>query len=60
MAGGEFERVMLQARREITEHIIHEALSRRVRDPATEIFLRRISEDEFRHYSFWRSLTSRG
>jgi len=59
MVDGELERVMVRAQRgEITEHLIYEKLSRSVKGGNRDV-LKRISEDELKHYEFWKSQTSR-
>lgn len=44
-------------RNEITEHLIYERLSRRMRGTPNEDVLRRISRDELGHYNFWKKHT---
>jgi len=43
-------------RNEITEHIVYERLARRAQGKNAEV-LRRISQDELRHYSEWREFS---
>jgi VIT1/CCC1 family predicted Fe2+/Mn2+ transporter len=54
------EKVILDAQRnEITEHLIYERLSRSVKDPHNKEVLKRISDEELRHYNFWKKYTHR-
>ncbi|MCR6669240.1 MAG: VIT1/CCC1 transporter family protein [archaeon YNP-WB-040] len=54
------EKVILDAQRnEITEHLIYERLSRSVKDPHNKEVLKRISDEELRHYNFWKKYTRR-
>ncbi|MCL7387774.1 MAG: VIT1/CCC1 transporter family protein [Thaumarchaeota archaeon] len=58
MLDKEIEKVILNAQRnEITEHFIYERLARSIKDPQNREVLKRISDDELRHYSFWREYT---
>ena len=43
---------------EMTEHLIYQRLARAVKEPANSEVLRRIAEDELRHYRFWKQYTS--
>ncbi|MEM1798585.1 MAG: hypothetical protein QXX87_05110, partial [Candidatus Jordarchaeales archaeon] len=45
-------------RGEITEHLIYKRLAERAKGVNREV-LKRISEDELKHYEFWKSYTSR-
>ena len=52
------EKIILNAQRnEITEHFIYERLAQSVKDLQNKEVLKRISDDELRHYSFWREYT---
>ena len=54
------EKVILDAQRnEITEHLIYERLSRSVKDPHNKEVLKHISDEELRHYNFWKKYTHR-
>ncbi|MEM3575288.1 MAG: VIT1/CCC1 transporter family protein [Candidatus Bathyarchaeia archaeon] len=44
-------------RNEITEHLVYERLSKSSKDPHNREILKRISEDEMRHYLAWREYT---
>ncbi|MCL7398736.1 MAG: VIT1/CCC1 transporter family protein [Thaumarchaeota archaeon] len=58
MLDKEIEKVILNAQRnEITEHFIYERLARSVKDSQNREVLKRISDDELRHYNFWREYT---
>jgi len=58
MLDKEIEKVILNAQRnEITEHFIYERLARSIKDPQNREVLKRISDDELRHYNFWREYT---
>ena len=49
--------LLITQRNEITEHFIYKKLSKRVKEPHNSELLKRISEDELRHYRFWKELT---
>ncbi|MBS7649254.1 MAG: VIT1/CCC1 transporter family protein [Candidatus Bathyarchaeia archaeon] len=52
------EKTILSAQKnEITEHFIYEKISRSVKDPNNKDILKRISEDELKHYEFWKNYT---
>jgi len=54
------EKVILAAERnEITEHFIYEKLARSIKDTHNQEVLRRISNDELKHYEFWRKYTQK-
>ncbi len=58
MLDKEVEKLIINAQRdEITEHFIYERLARSVKDPQNREVLKRISDDELRHYNFWREHT---
>jgi len=60
MLDEEVENIILNAQRnEITEHFIYERLAQSVKDLQNKEVLKRISDDELRHYSFWREYTHR-
>lgn len=44
---------------EITEHFIYKRLSQSIKDPHNKKILSQISDDELRHYSFWKKHTKR-
>ncbi|MBC8436600.1 MAG: VIT1/CCC1 transporter family protein [Candidatus Omnitrophica bacterium] len=44
---------------EISEHIIYKRLSRAVKDKRNREVLNRISEEELKHYNFWKKHTGR-
>lgn len=46
-------------RNEITEYYIYRALARLVRDPQIKEVLRKISDEEMRHYQIWHNYTGR-
>lgn len=51
----QIEKAMLAAQRnEITEFHIYDRLARSVKDPHNREVLKRISQDELRHYTFWK------
>jgi VIT1/CCC1 family predicted Fe2+/Mn2+ transporter len=55
MLDKEIEKAILTAQEnEITEHVIYEKLSNAVKDPHNKSVLRQFSEDELRHYDFWK------
>lgn len=50
--------IILRAQKnEITEHFIYEKLSQSIKDPHNKKILKNISEDELRHYHFWKKYT---
>ncbi len=51
-------RVLAFQRNEITEHMIYNALSKRAKGSNSQI-LKKMSEDELRHYGEWREYTGR-
>lgn len=54
----EHRRVILELQRnEITEHHIYKRLSASTPEPQNREVLRRIADDELRHYRFWRKYT---
>ncbi len=58
MLNEEVEKIILNAQRnEITEHFIYEYLARSVKDIHNREVLKRIADDELRHYNFWREYT---
>jgi VIT1/CCC1 family predicted Fe2+/Mn2+ transporter len=44
---------------EITEHLVYKKLASFVKDKKNSEVLRTISEDELRHFEFWKSLTAK-
>ena len=52
-------RLLSAQRNEITEHLIYRRLSQWVKDPRNRSILQQISQDELRHYNFWRRYTRR-
>ena len=58
MLDKETEKTILTAQRnEITEHFIYEKLSQSTKDPHNKDALKRISNDELKHYNFWKKYT---
>jgi hypothetical protein len=54
----EIEKAILSAQvNEITEHFVYSKLSESVRDLHNQSILKRISEDELRHYDLWKKYT---
>jgi len=53
------EIILVAQRNEITEHFIYERLARSVKESNNREVLKRISNDELRHYNFWREYTHR-
>jgi len=51
------KKLLTVQRNEITEHIIYEKLSQSVKEQHNKEVLKSISEDELRHYNFWKSYT---
>jgi len=44
---------------EITEYVIYSKLAERTRDPHNQSVIKKIAEDELRHYQIWKSITGR-
>ena len=60
MLDKDVEKTILTAQEnEITEHFIYEKLSGSIKDPHNTEVLRRISNDELKHYNFWKEYTHR-
>ena len=51
------EIIVASQRNEITEHIIYEKLSRLIKNPHNKEILQRLSNDELKHYNFWKEYT---
>lgn len=49
--------ILTAQRNEITEHFIYEKLSQSTKDPHNKDALKRISNDELKHYNFWKKYT---
>jgi VIT1/CCC1 family predicted Fe2+/Mn2+ transporter len=52
------DKLITAQKNEITEHLIYEKLSRLIRDPHNRDVLKRISNEELRHYSTWKEYTN--
>jgi VIT1/CCC1 family predicted Fe2+/Mn2+ transporter len=58
MVEKEIENVILTAQRsEITEHFVYHKLSQSAVDPHNQSVLKQISDDELKHYNFWKQYT---
>jgi len=54
----ESRNTILQAQKnEITEHLIYKKLSQSMKHPQNKKVLKKISDDELKHYNFWKRLT---
>ena len=51
--------ILVAQKNEITEHFVYEKLSQSIKDPDNREVLKRISNDELRHYGFWKKHTRR-
>jgi VIT1/CCC1 family predicted Fe2+/Mn2+ transporter len=51
------EKLLTVQKNEITEHFIYKKLSQSVKDPHNRNILQRISQDELKHYNFWKRHT---
>ncbi|MGQ9723410.1 MAG: VIT1/CCC1 transporter family protein [Candidatus Jordarchaeum sp.] len=52
------ENVILTAQKnEITEHFVYEKLSKSIKDASNKEILKRVSNDELKHYDFWKKYT---
>lgn len=52
-------KILLFQRAEITEHIIYKRLSQAIKDKHNREVVSRISEEELRHYDFWKKHSGR-
>ena len=60
MLDKEVEKTILTAQKnEITEHFIYEKLAQSIKDPHNKEALKRIANDELKHYDFWKEYTHR-
>ncbi len=55
----DFVKLLAAQKNEITEYFIYRKLSRSVKNPHNRNILRRISQDELKHYNFWKRHTHR-
>jgi VIT1/CCC1 family predicted Fe2+/Mn2+ transporter len=51
--------VLTSQKNEITEHIIYEKLAQSTKDAQNRSVLQRISDDELKHYNFWKQYTGK-
>ena len=51
--------ILTSQKNEITEHIIYSKLSQAVKDKQNKEILKQISDDEKRHYDFWKKYTNK-
>jgi len=51
------DKILTAQRNEKTEHVIYSKLARSVTDPRNKSILKRISEDELKHYDLWKEYT---
>ena len=51
------DKILTAQRNEITEHVIYSKLAQSVTDPRNKNILKRISEDERKHYDLWKEYT---
>jgi rubrerythrin len=51
--------ILTAQKNEITEYFIYKRLMQSMRDTDQIKVLERISEDEFRHYNFWKGYTKK-
>lgn len=55
-----FEKIILDAQRnEITEHIVYKNLAQSIKGHKNKEVLKRISNDEMKHYEFWKRYTNK-
>ncbi len=52
-----YKQVLSSQKNEITEHYIYKNLSKKIKNHDNSLKLKTISEDELRHYRFWKSIT---
>jgi VIT1/CCC1 family predicted Fe2+/Mn2+ transporter len=48
------KKILTAQRNEITEHVIYSKLAQSIADPRNKTILKRISEDERKHYDLWK------
>jgi len=51
--------ILTSQKNEITEHIIYSKLSQSIKDKQNKEVLKQISDDEKRHYGFWKKYTNK-
>jgi VIT1/CCC1 family predicted Fe2+/Mn2+ transporter len=51
--------ILTSQKNEITEHIIYSKLSQAIKDKQNKEILKQISDDEKRHYHFWKKYTNK-
>jgi VIT1/CCC1 family predicted Fe2+/Mn2+ transporter len=51
--------ILTSQKNEITEHIIYEKLAQSTKDSQNRSILQRISDDELKHYNFWKQYTDK-
>ena len=51
--------ILTSQKNEITEHIIYKKLTQSTKDAQNRSVLQRISDDELKHYNFWKKYTNR-
>ena len=51
------DKILTAQRNEITEHVIYSQLAQSATDPRNKSILKRISEDERKHYDLWKEYT---
>jgi len=51
--------ILTSQKNEITEHIIYEKLTQSTKDAQNRSVLKRISDDELKHYNFWKQYTGK-
>ena len=51
--------ILTSQKNEITEHIIYKKLARSTKDAQNRSILQRISDDELKHYNFWKQYTDK-
>ncbi|OGP71312.1 MAG: hypothetical protein A2W09_02430 [Deltaproteobacteria bacterium RBG_16_50_11] len=60
MNSQEVSQALLRAQKnEITEHWVYHKLAESIRDPHNRSLLKKIAEDELKHYEFWKKYTNR-
>jgi VIT1/CCC1 family predicted Fe2+/Mn2+ transporter len=60
MNSQEMKQALLTAQKnEITEHWVYQKLSQAIEDPHNRSLLKKIAEDELKHYEFWKKYTHR-
>lgn len=53
------EQILRAQKNELTEYYIYKKLSKKIKDKKNSTILKKISEEEFEHYKFWKNITGK-